>query len=84
MSKNYSGLFLYSTLPNVAYSNRSEMNRNRSTSNIVRAAEKVISSSNQGKEKRRPMKPERESGPAPRVVACADEKAEGEENTFDH
>ena len=51
-----------------------------STSNIVKAAEKVISSSGgSGKsqdEIRKSMKPKRGSGPAPRVVACLDERAE--------
>jgi hypothetical protein len=52
---------------------------NRSTSNIVRAAEKVISMSGKSepKEARKSMKPKRGSGPSPRVVACKDERAEG-------
>jgi DNA helicase-2/ATP-dependent DNA helicase PcrA len=57
------------------------MENYRSTSNIVRAAEKVIGSSGTSSylkdEKRQSMKPKRGSGPPPRVVACADEKAEG-------
>jgi DNA helicase-2/ATP-dependent DNA helicase PcrA len=57
------------------------MENYRSTSNIVRAAEKVIgsagSSSYSKDEKRQSMKPKRGSGPPPRVIACADEKAEG-------
>ncbi|CAJ1969552.1 unnamed protein product [Cylindrotheca closterium] len=49
----------------------------RSTSNIVRAAEKVISMEFKGSaESRRSMKPKRGSGPSPRVVACKDERAE--------
>jgi DNA helicase-2/ATP-dependent DNA helicase PcrA len=52
------------------------MENYRSTSNIVRAAEKVIGSSGKD-DKRQSMKPKRGSGPPPRVVACADEKAEG-------
>jgi len=49
----------------------------RSTSNIVRAAEKVISmESKSAAESRRSMKPKRGSGPSPRVVACKDERAE--------
>lgn len=51
----------------------------RSTSNIVRAAEKVISMESKGAsagESRRSMKPKRGSGPSPRVVACKDERAE--------
>ena len=54
----------------------------RSTSNIVRAAEKVISSqsssfsNNPNDNDRRSMKPKRGSGPSPRVVACFDERAE--------
>ena len=51
-----------------------------STSNIVKAAEKVISlsggSNKSQDEERKSMKPKRGSGPAPRVVACLDERAE--------
>jgi DNA helicase-2/ATP-dependent DNA helicase PcrA len=59
------------------------MENYRSTSNIVKAAQKVISSSQESKSKsaadkiRQEMKPKRGSGPSPRVVACADAKAEG-------
>jgi len=52
----------------------------RSTSNIVNAAEKVISGdASKGKvdDPRRAMTPQRGSGPSPRIVACADERAEG-------
>jgi hypothetical protein len=46
----------------------------------VNAAEKVISG-DVSKEKvddpRRAMTPQRGSGPSPRIVACADERAEG-------
>ena len=52
------------------------MENYRSAPNIVRAAEKVIGSSGKD-EQRQSMKPNRESGPSPRVVACADEKSEG-------
>ena len=52
----------------------------RSTSNIVKAAEKVISmngnSNKSDAELRRSMKPKRGSGPSPRVIACKDERAE--------
>jgi DNA helicase-2/ATP-dependent DNA helicase PcrA len=70
----------------------------RSTSNIVKAAEKVISAGQWKKpsvsideddsvasldsdewssdEVRRSMKPKRGAGPSPRVIACADERAE--------
>ncbi|KAL3944885.1 MAG: hypothetical protein SGBAC_001030 [Bacillariaceae sp.] len=49
----------------------------RSTSNIVKAAEKVISTmAPSATESRRSMKPKRGSGPSPRVVACKDERAE--------
>jgi DNA helicase-2/ATP-dependent DNA helicase PcrA len=51
------------------------MENYRSAPNIVRAAEKVIGSSGKD-EQRQSMKPTRESGPSPRVVACADEKGE--------
>ena len=57
------------------------MENYRSTSNIVNAAQKVISASSgkssTGADKlRQNMKPKRGSGPTPRVVACKDEKAE--------
>ncbi|KAL3911338.1 MAG: hypothetical protein SGILL_007318, partial [Bacillariaceae sp.] len=51
----------------------------RSTSNIVRAAERVISSTSNGKESddlRRSMKPKRGGGKNPRIIACEDEAAE--------
>jgi DNA helicase-2/ATP-dependent DNA helicase PcrA len=49
----------------------------RSTSNIVRAAEKVISSDlSSSAPPRKSMKPERGKGPSPRVIACLDERAE--------
>ena len=51
------------------------MENYRSTSNIVKAAQKIISSSEGGL--RQDMKPKRGSGPAPRVVACADDREEG-------
>lgn len=57
------------------------MENYRSTSNIVKAAQKVISSSDEKKSAadkiRQEMKPKRGAGPSPRVVACADAKAEG-------
>eukprot|EP00977_Amphora_coffeiformis_P010567 scaffold2486_cov160-Amphora_coffeaeformis.AAC.2 len=56
------------------------MENYRSTSNIVKAAQKIISSSSGSKadKLRQDMKPKRGSGPAPRVVSCADDKAEAE------
>lgn len=65
------------------------MENYRSTSNIVKAAQKVISSSDGKKSQsaadkmRQAMKPKRGSGPPPRVVACADAKAEGMSNVGD-
>jgi DNA helicase-2/ATP-dependent DNA helicase PcrA len=56
------------------------MENYRSTSNIVKAAQKVISSSegdSKSNQLRQDMKPKRGAGPAPRVIACADDKAEG-------
>lgn len=55
------------------------MENYRSTSNIVKAAQKIISSSKGSKadELRQDMKPKRGSGPAPRVISCSDDKAEG-------
>lgn len=55
------------------------MENYRSTSNIVKAAQKIISSSSGSKadELRQDMKPKRGSGPAPRVISCSDDKAEG-------
>lgn len=56
------------------------MENYRSTSNIVRAAQKVISSSlspeASQKNARMDMKPMRGKGPSPRVLACANAKAE--------
>ena len=67
------------------------MENYRSTTNIVKAAQKVISTSDghrgsQNKDSdasaqdsiRRDMKPMRGVGPSPRVLACKDAKAEGE------
>jgi DNA helicase II / ATP-dependent DNA helicase PcrA len=52
----------------------------RSTPNIVRAAERVIATNNEGQrmqdDVRLSMKAKRESGANPRIVACADGKAE--------
>lgn len=55
------------------------MENYRSTSNIVKAAQKIISSSSGSKvdELRQDMKPKRGSGPAPRVVSCTDDRVEG-------
>lgn len=55
------------------------MENYRSTSNIVKAAQKIISSSSGSKadELRQDMKPKRGSGPPPRVVSCSDDRAEG-------
>lgn len=52
----------------------------RSTSNIVRVAEKVISGAKSSPDdgERRAMKPTRGSGPSPRVIACADERSEAD------
>lgn len=56
------------------------MENYRSTTNIVRAAQKVISSSSSQeiskKNIRMDMKPMRGKGPSPRVLACANAKAE--------
>lgn len=55
------------------------MENYRSTTNIVRAAQKVIapkSSKNTNASDRKHMKPMRGKGPSPRVVACFDAKAE--------
>ena len=55
------------------------MENYRSTTNIVRAAQKVISSSdsdNSQDDIRRDMKPMRGLGPSPRVLACKDAKSE--------
>ncbi len=52
----------------------------RSTTNIVKAAQKVINdkdSSTSNAAIRKDMKPMRGTGPSPRVLACADSKAEG-------
>lgn len=59
------------------------MENYRSTSNIVKAAQKVISASSSSSassgadQLRQSMKPRRGAGPSPRVVACEDGKAEG-------
>lgn len=65
------------------------MENYRSTSNIVKAAQKVISSSNENNKSqsaadkiRQEMKPKRGSGPSPRVVACADAKGEGRSTAY--
>lgn len=55
----------------------------RSTTNIVKAAQKVIndkSTSGSNAAIRQDMKPMRGKGPSPRVLACADAKAEGKWN----
>ena len=56
------------------------MENYRSTTNIVKAAQKIISDPSSGKSKsdleRQDMKPMRGKGPKPRVLACADAKAE--------
>jgi DNA helicase-2/ATP-dependent DNA helicase PcrA len=56
------------------------MENYRSTANIVRAAQRVISASSieaSGTDKmRQDMKPKRESGPSPRIMACKDDRAE--------
>ena len=56
------------------------MENYRSTTNIVRAAQKVISDPSSSKSKsdleRQDMKPMRGNGPKPRVLACSDAKAE--------
>jgi DNA helicase-2/ATP-dependent DNA helicase PcrA len=55
------------------------MENYRSTTNIVKAAQKVIapkSSKNTNATDRKDMKPMRGKGPSPRVVACSDAKAE--------
>ena len=52
----------------------------RSTTNIVNAAQKIISSDSARRKQsdlRQDMKPMRGAGPTPRVLACADAKAEG-------
>lgn len=56
------------------------MENYRSTSNIVKAAQKVIAESGtlSGADKlRQNMIPQRDAGVAPRIVACADAKTEG-------
>lgn len=56
---------------------------NRSTPNIVNAAQKIISSSfgnpqsSKSDKLRQDMKPKRDPGPSPRIIACKDDKAEG-------
>jgi len=53
------------------------MENYRSTANIVKAAQKVISASTtSGTTYRKAMKPIRGAGPPPRILACADGKAE--------
>lgn len=57
------------------------MENYRSTANIVKAAQMIISNSGEvsGADKlRQQMIPKRGSGVAPRIIACADGKAEGE------
>lgn len=54
----------------------------RSTRNIVKAAQKIISdqtsSSNSNQDlSRQDMKPMRGKGPLPRILSCADSQAEG-------
>lgn len=58
------------------------MENYRSTTNIVRAAQRIISASESNNEEstqdtmRRDMKPMRGNGPSPRVLACKDGKSE--------
>lgn len=56
------------------------MENYRSTSNIVKAAQKIISADGGGSKKqknlRQDMKPMRGSGPTPRILACVDSKTE--------
>ena len=53
------------------------MENYRSTANIVKAAQKVISTSTAGGATyRKDMKPMRGAGPSPRILACTDGKAE--------
>ncbi|KAL7536087.1 hypothetical protein ACHAXR_006911 [Thalassiosira sp. AJA248-18] len=61
------------------------MENYRSTTNIVKAAQRIISASDQSDKKnqasaqdniRRDMKPMRGTGPSPRVLACKDSRAE--------
>jgi DNA helicase-2/ATP-dependent DNA helicase PcrA len=62
------------------------MENYRSTSNIVEAAQKIISSGVGGTsaaEIRQDMKPTREAGPKPRVIACTDDKEEGKNALLD-
>ncbi len=62
------------------YISRVPNDETRSTTNIVRAAQKVINdkdSSTSNAAIRKDMKPMRGTGPSPRVLACADSKAEG-------
>uniref|UniRef100_A0A7S2YGB8 DNA 3'-5' helicase n=1 Tax=Entomoneis paludosa TaxID=265537 RepID=A0A7S2YGB8_9STRA len=57
------------------------MENYRSTSNIVKAAQKVISSGKTDSieaEMRQDMKPKREAGPKPRIIACDDDKGEAD------
>ena len=54
---------------------------NRSTTNIVKAAQKIISGPSSASSSqaniRQDMKPMRGTGPTPRILACSDAKAEG-------
>lgn len=71
-------MFSFPRLHMVVYLVRS--NKHRSTSNIVKAAQKVISHSKSGSgadKLRKDMKPKRGSGKAPRIVSFENDKAEG-------
>ena len=52
------------------------MENYRSTSNIVKAAQRVIGEEGEQENARQDMKPMRGSGPSPRVLACKNGKAE--------
>lgn len=52
------------------------MENYRSTSNIVKAAQRVIGEEGEQETERQEMKPMRGSGPSPRVLACKNGKAE--------
>jgi len=52
------------------------MENYRSTSNIVKAAQRVIGEEGEQETARQDMKPMRGSGPSPRVLACKNGKAE--------
>ena len=71
------------TCPYIAHSIHSWFVLLRSTTNIVKAAQKVISNPSNALSPqdsvRQDMKPMRGKGPSPRILACADAKAEGEQ-----